>query len=78
MAPKDGSVFGIINPVNTIEPLLDPANAKFDPLTFMWLGSLNAEISTCAFWSQDLKTLVDLRHREVVVGIHRPLLGLDR
>ena len=57
VAPKDGSVFGIINPVNTIEPLLDPANAKFDPLTFMWLGSLNAEISTCAFWSQDLKTL---------------------
>ncbi len=75
VAPKDGSVFGIINPVNTIEPLLDPANAKFDPLTFMWLGSLNAEISTCAFWSQDLKTLVDLRHREVVVGSTGPSSG---
>src|SRR5262249_46826734 len=31
LAPKDGSVFGIINPVNTIEPLLDPSNARFDP-----------------------------------------------
>ena len=75
VAPKDGSVFGIINPVTTIEPLLDPANAKFDPLTFMWLGSLNAEISTCAFWSQDLKTLVDLRRREVVVGSTGPSSG---
>ncbi len=75
LAPKDGSVFGIINPVNTIEPLLDPSNAKFDPLTFAWIGSLNAEISTCAFWSKDLKTLADLRRREVVVGSTGPSSG---
>jgi tripartite-type tricarboxylate transporter receptor subunit TctC len=75
LAPKDGSIFGIINPVNTIEPLLDPLNAKFDPLAFMWLGSLNSEISTCAFWSRDLKTLADLRQREVVVGSTGPSSG---
>jgi tripartite-type tricarboxylate transporter receptor subunit TctC len=75
LAPRDGSVIGIINPVNTIEPLLDPANARFDPLAFMWLGSLNSEISTCAFWSRDLKTLADLRHREVVVGSTGPSSG---
>src|SRR6516164_2208724 len=75
LAPKDGSVFGIINPVNTIEPLIDPANARFDPLAFMWLGSLNSEISTCAFWSRDLKTLADLRRRAVVVGSTGPSSG---
>jgi tripartite-type tricarboxylate transporter receptor subunit TctC len=75
VAPKDGSVFGIINPVNTIEPLLDPSNAKFDPLAFKWLGSLNSEISTCAFWSKDIKTLADLRRREVVVGSTGPSSG---
>jgi tripartite-type tricarboxylate transporter receptor subunit TctC len=75
LAPKDGSVFGIINPVNTVEPLLDPANARFDPRTFMWIGSLNSEISTCAFWSKDLKTLADLRHRVVVVGSTGPSSG---
>jgi tripartite-type tricarboxylate transporter receptor subunit TctC len=75
VAPKDGSVFGIINPVNTIEPLLDPSNAKFDPLAFMWLGSLNSDISTCAFWSKDLKTLADLRRREIVVGSTGPSSG---
>src|SRR5882757_10700080 len=26
IAPKDGSVIGIINPVTTIDPMLDPAN----------------------------------------------------
>ena len=31
VAPRDGSVIGIINPVTTIEPLIDPANTKFDP-----------------------------------------------
>jgi tripartite-type tricarboxylate transporter receptor subunit TctC len=75
IAPKDGSVFGIINPVNTVEPLLDPSNARFDPASFMWLGSLNSEISTCAFWSRDLKTLADLRRREVVVGSTGPSSG---
>jgi tripartite-type tricarboxylate transporter receptor subunit TctC len=75
VAPKDGSVFGIINPVNTIEPMLDPSNAKFDPRTFMWLGSLNSEISTCAFWSRDLKTLADLRKRVVVLGSTGPSSG---
>jgi tripartite-type tricarboxylate transporter receptor subunit TctC len=75
VAPRDGSVFGIINPVTTIEPMIDPANAKFDPRTFQWLGSLNSEISTCGFWAKDLKTLADLKRREVVVGSTGPASG---
>jgi hypothetical protein len=75
VAPKDGSVIGIINPVTTIEPLIDPANTKFNPLTFNWIGSLNSEISTCGFWSPDLKTLADLKRREVVVGSTGPSSG---
>ena len=67
VAPKDGSVIGIINPVTTIEPLIDPSNTKFDPLAFKWLGSLNSEISTCAFWNKDIKTIADLKQRAVVV-----------
>jgi tripartite-type tricarboxylate transporter receptor subunit TctC len=75
LAPKDGSVIGIINPVTTIEPLIDPTNAKFDPLAFNWIGSLNSEISTCGFWSPDLKTLADLKRPEVVVGSTGPSSG---
>jgi tripartite-type tricarboxylate transporter receptor subunit TctC len=75
VAPKDGSVFGMINPVNTIEPLLDPRNSRFDPRTFQWLGSLNSEISTCGFWSKDIRTLDDLKKREIVFGSTGPASG---
>ena len=75
VAPKDGSVFGMINPVNTIEPLIDPKQSRFDPRTFAWLGSLNSEISTCAFWAKDIRTLDDLKKREIVVGSTGPASG---
>jgi tripartite-type tricarboxylate transporter receptor subunit TctC len=75
IAPKDGSVIGIINPVTTIDPMLDPANSKFDSRAFLWLGSVNSEISTCGFWAKDLKTLADLKRREVVVGSTGPASG---
>lgn len=75
VAAKDGSVFGMPNPVNTIEPLLDPKRTKFDPRQFAWIGSLNPEISTCSFWAKDLKTLDDMRKREITVGSTGPASG---
>jgi len=75
VAAKDGSVFGMPNPVNTIEPLLDPQRTKFDPRQFGWIGNLNAEISTCSFWAKDLKTLDDMKKREVTVGSTGPASG---
>jgi len=75
IAPKDGSVFGMPNPVNTIEPLIDPKNSRFDPRSCVWLGSLNTEISTCGFWAKDLRTFDDLKKREVVVGSTGPASG---
>ena len=68
VAPKDGSVIGMLNPTNTIEPLIDPKRSKFDPREFNWLGSLNTEVSTCGFWAKDLKTVDDLKKREIVAG----------
>jgi tripartite-type tricarboxylate transporter receptor subunit TctC len=75
VAAKDGSVIGMPNPVNTTDPLIDPANARFNPRAFNWLGSLNSEISTCGFWAKDLRTLADLKRREVVVGSTGPSSG---
>ena len=50
-APRDGSVIGMLNPVNTVDPLLNPQQSKFDARKFAWIGSMNTEISTCGFWS---------------------------
>ena len=75
VAPKDGLVIGMPNPVNTTEPLIDPERTKFDPRQFNWLGSLNSEISTCGFWAKDIKTVDDLKRRQVVVGATGPSSG---
>ena len=63
VAPKDGTVIGMPNPVNTIEPLIDPERSKFDPRQFNWLGSLNSEISTCGIWAKDIKTVDDMKRK---------------
>jgi tripartite-type tricarboxylate transporter receptor subunit TctC len=75
VAPPDGTVIAMINPVNTTEPLLDPERAKFDPRKFSWIGSMNREISTCAFWTNKITTLDDLRAKEAVLGSTGPSSG---
>ena len=75
VAPKDGSVIGMPNPVNTVEPLLNPTVARFDPRKFSWIGSMNTEISTCGFWGAKVSTFEDLRTKNVVVGSTGPSAG---
>ncbi len=74
-APKDGSTIGMPHPVNIIEPLIDPERTKFDPRAFNWLGALNAEFPVCAFWAKDIKTLDDLKRREMVLSSTGPAAG---
>jgi tripartite-type tricarboxylate transporter receptor subunit TctC len=75
VAPRDGTVIAMINPVNTTEPLLDAERSKFDPRKFGWIGSINQEISTCAFWTNKITSLADLRTKEVVLGATGPSSG---
>jgi tripartite-type tricarboxylate transporter receptor subunit TctC len=75
VAPKDGLTIGMPNPVNTIEPLIDPKNSRFDPRQFAWLGSLNSEIATCGSWAKDIKTIEDLKRRQFVLGATGPAAG---
>ncbi len=75
-APRDGSVIGIINPVMTTAPLLTPEVAKFDPLKYEWIGSANAEISTCGFWAKSgVNSIEDLSKRELIIGGVGPSSG---
>ena len=75
VAAKDGLTIGMPNPVNTIEPLIDPQRSRFDPRTFVWLGSLNSEISTCGFWAKDVRSIEDFKRRQVVLGSTGPSAG---
>ncbi len=75
VAARDGLTIGMPNPVNTIEPLIDPERSRFDPRQFNWLGSLNSEISTCGIWNKAIKTVDDLKSRQVAVGATGPSSG---
>ena len=75
VAARDGLTIGMPNPVNTIEPLIDPERSKFDPRQFNWLGSLNSEISTCGIWNKSIKTVDDLKSKQVALGATGPSSG---
>lgn len=74
-APKDGSTIGMPHPVNIIEPLIDPERSKFDPRAFQWIGAMNAEFPVCAFWAKDIRTMDDMKRREMVMGSTGPAAG---
>ena len=68
IAPKDGSVFGTIARNLPFEPMLGKAEVDFDPLSFVWLGSMNHERSVAIAWhTSKVKTLADLQQRELLV-----------
>ena len=73
VAARDGTQLGIINPVMTTAPFLTPEVAKWDSRKFVWLGSANSEISTCAFWKAsgitDVEKLSGARRELMVAGI---------
>ncbi|MDB5595236.1 MAG: tripartite tricarboxylate transporter family receptor [Hyphomicrobiales bacterium] len=74
-ATADGLTLALINPSNTIEPLINPELAKFDARQFNWIGSMNTEVSTCAFWTDKVKNLEDLKRVPVTVGATGLLSG---
>lgn len=71
-AQADGLTLALLNPVNATAPLLWPASASFDARRFSWIGSLNREVGTCAFWTAGIDRVEDLRKRQVLVGSTGP------
>ena len=68
VAPRDGTALGLFIPVATIQPLLQPQVARFDPRLINWLGSIATDYYTCGFWTPEKLDVKDLQSREYVVG----------
>jgi tripartite-type tricarboxylate transporter receptor subunit TctC len=69
VAPKDGTVIGIINRGIPFEPLLGGQGAQFDPLKLNWIGSPNRDTTVCAARKDaTVQTMRDLFSRELKVG----------
>jgi tripartite-type tricarboxylate transporter receptor subunit TctC len=73
-APKDGSTIGLMNPNVATANLLTPDIAKHGPEKLAWIGSANAEVSTCLFWPRaKVNDVADLKTRELAMGAAGPL-----
>lgn len=66
VAPKDGSVIGMIGPEAIFAPALGSSVAHFDSLAFTWLGNLDESVATCGVWhTTGVRRLADLKTKEL-------------
>lgn len=69
LAPKDGTVMGLIGRDAPLAPITGAPGAKFDPTKMSWLGTPTKETNICiAYHTADVKTVQDLRNKELVMG----------
>ncbi|MFZ2066741.1 MAG: hypothetical protein WAV27_12235, partial [Xanthobacteraceae bacterium] len=62
IAPKDGTVIGMIGRGLPFEPMLGENEVHIDPLKFTWLGSMNRDVSLAMSWhTSKIKTFADLQ-----------------
>jgi tripartite-type tricarboxylate transporter receptor subunit TctC len=69
VAPKDGTVLGLVHSSVPFAPLYGIRGAKFDPRRTNWIGSLDANKAICLAWhGSAIKTWQDMLEKEFTVG----------
>jgi tripartite-type tricarboxylate transporter receptor subunit TctC len=69
VAPRDGTVFGLIHERMGLQPLIDPTGIKYDALKFNWIGAMSNQLSVCFVWHESsVQTIEDAKTREVLVA----------
>jgi tripartite-type tricarboxylate transporter receptor subunit TctC len=76
IAPKDGTVLGIIARDAALGPLSGAAGARFDPTRFAWIGTPTRETNVCiAYHTARVKTVRDLFDQPLILGDTGPGTG---
>jgi tripartite-type tricarboxylate transporter receptor subunit TctC len=69
IAPKDGTVLGIIARDAPLGPLTGAPGARFDPLKISWIGTPTTETNVCISMARaKVKTFKDLQESELIIG----------
>jgi tripartite-type tricarboxylate transporter receptor subunit TctC len=69
VAPKDGTVLGLVHSSVPLAPLYGIRGAKFDPRRMNWIGSLDANMAICLAWhGSAIRTWQDMLAKEFTVG----------
>ncbi len=76
VAPKDGTVMGIIARDAPLGPITGADGARFDPLKLTWIGSPTEETSVCiSYKTSAVKTWEDLQQKTLIIGDTGPGTG---
>jgi len=76
IAPKDGSVLGIIARDAALGPISGAAGARFDPVRLSWIGTPTKETNVCiAYRTAAVKTVQDLLAKPLILGDTGPGTG---
>ena len=76
IAPKDGTVLGIVARDAALGALTGAEGARFDPLKMTWLGTPTTETNVCiANATADVKTAADLTTKQLILGDTGPGTG---
>jgi tripartite-type tricarboxylate transporter receptor subunit TctC len=68
-APQDGTTIGLIHSSVPLAPLFGTQGARFDPLKFHWIGSMDRSDGPCTAWhTSPAKTWADLLRTPFIVG----------
>jgi tripartite-type tricarboxylate transporter receptor subunit TctC len=69
VAPKDGTVLGLIGRDVPLAPITGVPGAHFEPTKMSWLGTPTKETNICiAYKTAPVKTVQDLYDKELVMG----------
>ena len=69
VAPKDGTVMGIIARDAALGPLTGASGARFDPTRLSWIGTPTKETNVCiAYHTAKVKSVQDLYRDQLIVG----------
>jgi tripartite-type tricarboxylate transporter receptor subunit TctC len=76
VAPKDGTVLGIIARDAALGPLSGATGARFDPTRLSWIGTPTKETNVCiAYHTAAVKTAHDLTQKQLILGDTGPGTG---
>lgn len=68
IAPKDGSLIGVLSRSLPFDPMLGQNPINIDPMKYLWLGSMNRETSVAVSWhTSPVKTLANLQKSELLL-----------
>jgi tripartite-type tricarboxylate transporter receptor subunit TctC len=76
IAPKDGTVLGIIARDAALGPLSGATGARFDPTKLSWIGTPTKETNVCiAYHTAQVQSVADLFDKQLIVGDTGPGTG---